>query len=759
MVDKYSGSTAQYVLSVFNDTTLGPLTVTSDPAVFKQSLDSFPRTGDSDCPEAAWQGIRRAVEALDEYSILYVFTDASANDGVLSTAVQALAKKKNIRIKFLLSGSCSPVDGDYLRAADATGGQVIYYPTADADKVLSLVDFSFTGDQVPVLSVVDWLPTSGGSKTYTFPVDSTMSNLLIAVSGLESYTTWINPPSSTVTGVVVRQPDGTVVQQGTGVTVNQLINGGIVSVTTPTRGSWSVTVSGQYRFSLAVSAESPINIQSFNPSELAGWPGHEGYKPLNYLPYRGQNSKWVAEIPYEGVGSVQFEARRKDGSLIRTISSTEAQQPPGALLRTFLCEYNLNSFDPFIVYISGQDASGYQYQRAWSQSVEPRAIIISPPERQELVPGQVTTYDFTVSAPYLSGNVVFRGRSTLGYITSMTALAEGGMPLQDLMQNPILYLPSGTRTVRVQLTTPTNAIAGRMDLLTLSVSINDKEVDGVNTQNNVATVESRVVSIADTTAPAVFCPTSMTVSAQSGQSSAVVSYAPPKVSDNRSISSVNCSPASGTAFSVGVTTVTCTASDAAGNLGRCTFTITVTGTGDTQAPIITCPSNIALSIPYGQSSSQVNYPLPSVTDDRAGATVSCIPAPGSQFPRGVTTVSCVATDTSNNQASCSFSVAIYDVSIQDNVSGDTLLFNSITGDYIFYRCGVSGFTLSGRGTITRQGCLVNLGGDPKVSATLDSCPIAPANKGSATIKPNPIGGWIYLTDSNTTNNSRPCPNG
>lgn len=110
-------------------------------------------------------------------------------------------------------------------------------------------------------------------------------------------------------------------------------------------------------------------------------------------------------------------------------------------------------------------------------------------------------------------------------------------------------------------------------------------------------------------------------------------------------------------------------------------------------------------------------------------------------------------------ASCSFNVAIYDVSLQDDRSGDTLLFNSITGDYIFYRCGANGFTLSGKGSITRQGCLVKLGGDPKVSATLDSCVTAPANKGSATIKPNPIGGWLYITDSNTTNNTSPCPNG
>src|SRR5260221_10939497 len=48
------------------------------------------------------------------------------------------------------------------------------------------------------------------------------------------------------------------------------------------------------------------------------------------------------------------------------------------------------------------------------------------------------------------------------------------------------------------------------------------------------------------------------------------------------------------------------------------------------------------------------------TDNCLGATVACTPESGSTFNKGVTLVSCLATDTSGNTNGCTFTVTIND---------------------------------------------------------------------------------------------------
>jgi len=245
----------------------------------------------------------------------------------------------------------------------------------------------------------------------------------------------------------------------------------------------------------------------------------------------------------------------------------------------------------------------------------------------------------------------------------------------------------------------------------------------------------------------------------SGQSTVTVTYPLPNARGAIYPVTTSCTPPPGSGFPAGVTTINCTTTESISNLTTsCSGTLTVTSTADTTPPTISCPANVQAVIPYGQGSGPVTFPNPVVSDDRTGATFSCTPASGSNFFRGDTTVTCTASDTSNNHASCSFSVSVYDVSLQDNQLKHTLWFNSTTGDYYFFSCDGGGYTLAGRGTITRQGCEVRLGGDPRVSATLVACVSTPSVRyGNAVIKPNPIGGWFYITDSNSLDNLNRCP--
>ena len=117
-----------------------------------------------------------------------------------------------------------------------------------------------------------------------------------------------------------------------------------------------------------------------------------------------------------------------------------------------------------------------------------------------------------------------------------------------------------------------------------------------------------------------------------------------------------CTPPSGSAFPKGVTTVNCTAMDAASNIASCSFTITVE---DREAPHLTCPADIVVANDPGQCSAVVTYSA-TATDNCPGVSVVCVPPSGFAFPKGTTSVTCTATDASGNTAQCRFNVTVLD---------------------------------------------------------------------------------------------------
>ncbi len=90
------------------------------------------------------------------------------------------------------------------------------------------------------------------------------------------------------------------------------------------------------------------------------------------------------------------------------------------------------------------------------------------------------------------------------------------------------------------------------------------------------------------TPPVITCPDSVpSTSVDSGKADAAVNWSPtPSATDDTDgdvTSSITCDDSSGKAvmssdsFAVGTTTVTCSVSDSAMNVGSCEFTITVVG--------------------------------------------------------------------------------------------------------------------------------------------------------------------------------------
>ena len=266
---------------------------------------------------------------------------------------------------------------------------------------------------------------------------------------------------------------------------------------------------------------------------------------------------------------------------------------------------------------------------------------------------------------------------------------------------------------------------------------------------------SFTITVNDTQPPSITCPANITHSTDPNLCSAVVSYPAPTVSDNcPGVGTPVCSPASGSIFPKGTTTVTCTVSDAASNTGTCSFTITV---NDTQPPTITCPANVtavsAVACPPS-SSTAVTFPPPTASDNCPGVTVACNPPSGSILPVGTTTVTCTATDTSGNTASCSFTVTVFNGRLQDDSNPqNVLLFNTTTGDYTFC-CG--GMRFSGRGLALLKGCVFTLQHNPPDRRLLVSVDFS-QNKGTASLQFPPGTIKCTIIDRNLADDTRTCP--
>jgi hypothetical protein len=118
----------------------------------------------------------------------------------------------------------------------------------------------------------------------------------------------------------------------------------------------------------------------------------------------------------------------------------------------------------------------------------------------------------------------------------------------------------------------------------------------------------------------------------------------------------SCTPSAGSVLPLGTTTVSCSVTDAAGASDADTFGVTVV---DTTPPVLAGMPADRSATTSDAGGAAVTYAGPTATDvvDAAPA-VSCAPASGSTFPVGTTTVSCTATDASDNASSDTFEVTV-----------------------------------------------------------------------------------------------------
>ena len=192
-----------------------------------------------------------------------------------------------------------------------------------------------------------------------------------------------------------------------------------------------------------------------------------------------------------------------------------------------------------------------------------------------------------------------------------------------------------------------------------------------NTVNCEFTIE-----VIDNQPPIIFgLPDDIVVNNDPGQCSAIVNYVAPQGFDNCGVMGFVTTHPSGSEFPVGTTTVSYTASDAAGNITVESFTITIV---DNEPPKPVCPESIEITVdgtnlidpsdaasninPVDCDSIAMDLAEPTVTDNCTMAsfeqTAGNAFTNGTPFPIGTTLIEYTAMDANGNASTCAFNVIV-----------------------------------------------------------------------------------------------------
>ncbi|MFB9106287.1 HYR domain-containing protein, partial [Algibacter miyuki] len=179
----------------------------------------------------------------------------------------------------------------------------------------------------------------------------------------------------------------------------------------------------------------------------------------------------------------------------------------------------------------------------------------------------------------------------------------------------------------------------------------------------------QTVTITDAQAPVITCPTDIALDADvDACENTNVTITEPTATDNCATTFTYTGTRSdnlalNAPYPVGVTTITWIANDGTNDSDPCEQTVTIT---DAQAPVITCPTDIALDADVDAcENTNVTITEPTATDNCATTftytgTRSDNLALNAPYPVGVTTITWIANDGTNDSAPCEQTVTITD---------------------------------------------------------------------------------------------------
>lgn len=290
-------------------------------------------------------------------------------------------------------------------------------------------------------------------------------------------------------------------------------------------------------------------------------------------------------------------------------------------------------------------APGFTDAGTTSATIALAGAVGAPTPPSETFDIVVTNTNRAPALPLIGSQTVAEGTTSAFSLTASDPDGDALTFLPSSLPAWVSYVDDGAGTVTFTLS-PTASDIGQV---TIRVLVTDGDLDAI---------EDVLITVVDPTSPTIIGPGPITAEAQGPAGAPVIfSVVAEDLADGPL--TPTCTPASGSTFALGTTTVTCTATDSDSNVGTGTFEITVV---DTTAPRLTAAGGAPLAAvtvtDASPSGATVTF-APEATDLVDGAvTPVCTPASGSVFPVGDTVVTCTATDAAGNTATEGFTVSV-----------------------------------------------------------------------------------------------------
>ena len=283
-------------------------------------------------------------------------------------------------------------------------------------------------------------------------------------------------------------------------------------------------------------------------------------------------------------------------------------------------------------------------------------------ELGERGPGEIVTHDVTFMLVCAGLSHPAPGSTITVQASSFTAPLDGSLAATSTTIGPVptTWTPGGegcpspaptlaaNGPSTVTLTTPTTPGEGYI-FTVMYARVGASGLSG-------GTAISFSVDVVANTPPTIVLPDSMTAEATSPSGAAVSFAVGATDAEDEPDPTPSCTPASGSVFPFGRTTVSCSVTDSGGLPASGSFTVSV---GDSTAPALSgVPGGLSLTT-TDPSGAPLGYALPTATDaGDASPSVSCAPSPGAIAPVGDSVVTCTATDDAGNSTSASFPVSV-----------------------------------------------------------------------------------------------------
>ncbi|XP_048052804.1 von Willebrand factor A domain-containing protein 7-like [Megalobrama amblycephala] len=431
---------SEYILVPFNDPDFGPLIRTTDPDVMKLEISKLKAAGGDDIPEMCLSGLQLALTGAPSSSYIYVFTDAPPKDTYLENIITALIRSTKSTVSFFMTTSrrrrrSLNARSDfqvYYDMALASGGQAIEVSKSSISQATDIIVDTSTSALVTILQCSR---DPGHVESFSFLLDESVSNTTIYITGSSLTFNLRSPTGASQSNTVANGPLGTIQ------TVGNLQR---IQLNETEMGLWFIEMTTSQPYTIKVIGQSAITFIYNFVEEFKG--PHPGYAVIDGRPSAGSPAKLLLTLSGEkGPEALEVhEVALVEVSGVK-VSNGSIEKMAGG---DFLVTVKEVPEGEFVILLKGKDKTfSSLFQRQTTTLMSQSKVTVKAKAGSSMLPGEEFKLNFTVTTNGSSGTYTIRARNDKNIPMmhpSTLSLVSGGSAQGTVSLTPPADMVSGT---------------------------------------------------------------------------------------------------------------------------------------------------------------------------------------------------------------------------------------------------------------------------------------------------------------------------